>query len=1077
MQREYAVVNGDIINIRNYNNNLGQCFCVEYGHKLIPVRGKNKWYFRHSLSNDLNNHRRDIWKSEWEKYNISCLRLQSTFISKDDVNIQKENQENQNSEENKQEKQELIWIIYVENDVRVKKNNKGIYLEFVENHWKYQSFMNCSFVFLHIKNKIYCICPAMVKSHMIDVVEPISKYYFIRLLKKGVVLDYEHISQSTLYIKQQGAGNGKTFGIIQMLQHPAFSHYKRFVFVSKQHSARAIIHAEFLGQFSAGLLRITNLVDKEMNKKYIIHYTNHLGEDCSLIIATIDSFMYSIGNKDNKNTVDYFESIVKSIIDDSFINCDASGVIQFTEVKPKLNRETMLFIDETQDLSPFYADAILKLMNECYVDAYVVGDKLQSLVNERNAFTRFIECDFSNKLMDIPANICRRFSHPVLVDFVNHMVPFEKHGLIPITPFVSVNDREIALKFIMDNSFSKESNENNEIIELIMKEYDREVSTYHYVPENFLIVTPFVSTNPLVAELDMAINEFWKLKMKDEKYIHSIKQNKNNSYWKNIFDEDFDEENTEYKDELPRKYSVFHKSEEGTTISLDESNHATRIVSIHSSKGDGREVVFVVGLKESSLKVYAGHVDSLIYDSLLHVAITRMKKSLYVVYNPSDEIGNRINQFRKLTDDSFIIKPEFKIKPDVSIQQLMYFAKDSFKELIYNTPIISRQNNDNSFFNIRYYSMFMKSCLSFLKYGISEIEKQQIYVRIMKSCKSPLVICDNWRKYNLLLNEITPKCINGKYEKDMNCIPIVKLSGSLDLHYFSILYDTIESVQRKVLSGNFELCPFELVILFYIEQIHNQGNKTEITMNELYNIVDTFSKSFSGFSKGHGRCLCRKHFKECSKKNVLSMFHDKLIMVDNLCGLICEKFPGICWNMNHKVIYQGGSKEFRLSTKCQLIGYNDASVVLCYVKPWFNENEIKIKSLLDSFILSNVSDENEKNKMKYDEKKVYCCFISLDKEEPIFIEWCLKDVKEKIKKCLFDYYHFQNKNIYPFYSFCKRNGMNLMSLYNGFGDKNVEYISRTFKSIENEEMNEKRLNEKIAEELKREINGYLNNWV
>ena len=41
-------------------------------------------------------------------------------------------------------------------------------------------------------------------------------------------------------------------------------------------------------------------------------------------------------------------------------------------------------------------------------------------------------------------------------------------------------------------------------------------------------------------------------------------------------------------------YSVFHKSEIGTSINLDESKETTRIVSIHSAKGDGRHCVFVV---------------------------------------------------------------------------------------------------------------------------------------------------------------------------------------------------------------------------------------------------------------------------------------------------------------------------------------------------------------------------------------------------------------------------------------------------------------------------------------------------
>ncbi len=1083
MQREYAVVNNDLVNIRDYHKSNGECLCVEYGHKLTPVRGKNKWYYRHLFSKDILNHKQDICKNEWNNYQLPSLKFQFDYISREEV------------KEIIKDDKNINWVIYVENDIRVKKNNKHTYLEFINNYWKYESFIDCSFIYLQIKNKIYCICPSLVKSHMIDVVEPISKYYFVRLLKKGVVLDYEHIPQSTLYIKQQGAGNGKTFGIIQMLQHPAFSHYKRFVFVSKQHSARAIIHAEFIGQFNAGLLRITNVVDKELNKKYIIHYKNQLGEECSLIIATIDSFMYSIGNKENKNTVDYFESIVKSIIDDSFINCDASGVIQFTDVKPKLNRETMLFIDETQDLSPFYADAILKLMNEKYVDAYIVGDKLQSLVNERNAFTRFIECDFPNKLMDIPANICRRFSHPKLVDFVNYMVPFEKHGLIPIKPFAEKNDREIALGFICDTSVSKETNENNDLIELIMKEYDREVSTYHYVPENFLVVTPFVSTNPLVSELDMAINEYWKNKMEDPVYISQIINKNENEFWISKLSEKVNNsekmeksekvndsekmeksekvndsekmEKSEKEDEEYIRYSIFHKSEEGTTISLDESNHATRIVSIHSSKGDGREVVFVVGLKESSLKIYAGHVDSLIYDSLLHVAITRMKKSMYIIYNPKDEIGRRIQKYRQLNDDLMNSEGlyDFKIKPELSLNSLLQFDKNIFAQFVNNISceMIGEFGceKDNSFFNIRYYCMLMKSCLSLLKYG-DEIVKQQLYVRIMKSCKSSLVICDNWRKYNLLLNQVTPRFVDGKYEKEMDCIPLVKLKGIVDLQYFSILYDTIQHIQHKLLEHRFDLCPFELVVLYYMEQVYNQGENTEITMNELYNIVDTFSKSFSEFSKGHGRCLCRKCFGECSKKNVLSFFHNDLMLIDSLCEEIQKEYIGIQWNINHSVMMNYGLTEtgFKLSTKCSLIGYTENSVVICYVKPWFNELDMKIRSLLDSFIVFNVSDENEKNKIKYFGKSIVCKFISLS--GVVTIVW--NDLHEVmgemvgqiLRESLVNYYLFQSKSIYPFYKYCVENGKDVLLEYRKFGDKNAGYIEKFLKEYDvvDEKMNE-----------------------
>ena len=59
------------------------------------------------------------------------------------------------------------------------------------------------------------------------------------------ILNNEIIKQSNLYIKQQGAGNGKTYGLIQNLKNKNFSHYDYFIIVSKQHSAKTIIYNEF----------------------------------------------------------------------------------------------------------------------------------------------------------------------------------------------------------------------------------------------------------------------------------------------------------------------------------------------------------------------------------------------------------------------------------------------------------------------------------------------------------------------------------------------------------------------------------------------------------------------------------------------------------------------------------------------------------------------------------------------------------------------------------------------------------------------------------------------------------------
>ena len=51
-----------------------------------------------------------------------------------------------------------------------------------------------------------------------------------------------------------------------------------------------------------------------------------------------------------------------------------------------LNKKLCLFIDETQDLTKEYGEAIVRIIKDKYIDAYIVGDKLQSISYENNAF-------------------------------------------------------------------------------------------------------------------------------------------------------------------------------------------------------------------------------------------------------------------------------------------------------------------------------------------------------------------------------------------------------------------------------------------------------------------------------------------------------------------------------------------------------------------------------------------------------------------------------------------------------------------------------------------------------------------
>ncbi len=77
-------------------------------------------------------------------------------------------------------------------------------------------------------------------------------------------------SQCKLSVKQQGAGNGKTYGLIQAAVSEEFDVYDNIIVLAKQHSVKTIINSEFISQLNNGQIR--NISDsQDVNNKYIIY--------------------------------------------------------------------------------------------------------------------------------------------------------------------------------------------------------------------------------------------------------------------------------------------------------------------------------------------------------------------------------------------------------------------------------------------------------------------------------------------------------------------------------------------------------------------------------------------------------------------------------------------------------------------------------------------------------------------------------------------------------------------------------------------------------------------------------------
>jgi hypothetical protein len=1112
-QSQYAVIDNVDIHIDEYiktkNKASEHKIKCKNGHKLVCANGlKNKPHFRHKNTDDLDTHPMTEWHCEWQgnfpnteiEYkkketqikdrradvaldnSVYNLEFQHSAIELLEVQNRKFDYELHN--------RKILWIIHGNDTIKVKylEYSERYYLEFISDKWKYESFIDYEYIFIDIDDMLYKIYPKQVKNSMIDVEPPLDKETFIKYINENnQLIHYVNLPlQCTLYIKQQGAGNGKTFGLIQNIESKDFEHYKCFIIVTKQHSAKTVIYNELKTQVDNNHLKyITDITFVNENKKYQISYKNTNTNNTSyILIATIDSLMYSLGNTKNKE-LNKFEGIITSIID-GYIEEQKTKSINCNGQSYKLNKEMCLFVDETQDLSEDYAKAIITIMRNKYIDSYIVGDRLQSITSENNAFQHFSNHEFSyiQKKQYQPTNICRRFYHNDLVNFINYIIPFSKYSLPEIKQYKQ-DDEPIKthLKlFEGENVYANDTDENkiNIEVEKILKLYDNEVQQNNYKPNDFLIVTPFTNKNPLVNALETAIETYW------------INKNNNNIY---------------------ERYTVFHKSEEGNSINLADSENSTRIVSIHTSKGDGRNVVFVIGLDEKSLLKFSNESNNLVYDSLIHVSLTRMKKKLYVRFiNNGDDISSRILKF--MDDNDIIIESD--IKPNINItKQIKYkdIINDSFKktnfqtllnEIINKTEYNIEFDNSNekniidmSHHNIRYASMVIYLYIKIInnENNINNSEvKKQLKAKFKTVIDKDILKAFNWQDYYTFLKE-----------KNV-CILKITNNGKDYVRYYEYIVEFMNEVKLKlkgILSNKITaLCPLESIILYYMIDIIHQGICTDITINELYNIIDIYSKSFNKSYEGHNNCLCKIHFKtQCieTNKNIEKMskylikHYEDINNVGKVYDTFLQQYPKVNWLRIHEIIYNGTNEDFKLSNKFNLIGYDSNTVFIVYVKPQFNDLNIYdtlIDSIYDTFLIKNIKqplqhDDKEKyNKCledfkKFNNKNIITVVFSLDNKNYKTYQWYCKESKdlinnkiivEQIRTKLINKYISESKYAFSYYKYYRKQMIEVQArrFIKDFiiyykNDKNYnkmpQFLLRFFQKIEDDISSSKNKNE------------------
>lgn len=889
--------------------------------------------------------------------------------------------------------------------------------------------------------------------------------------------------KGVIYFNQRGAGCGKTFESIQLLQggDTRFVEKEIFIYLTKMHSAKEVIYNELKDQEQQGKLNALCVVENDdgKGKQYkITYFKKETKKEITVIIGTIDSFNFAVVDKNKLiKQNDYFKSIVNTI-KQGFVSVSSSdNKIRYAGKTPSLNEKCLIIIDEAQDLEQRYMDAFRQIIQITNIDVYVIGDKLQSIWGEENIHTvldKMNDLDGVSVIKSDGKNEVMRFHNNRFIHFVNSIIPFTEHGLPAISGICNrpccykheddINPYEI---FEVSKTSRNETVDVDEKIdrdiEKIITRMDAEITKYGYLPNNFMFIFPILSKNVMASLLEIRIQDFWIKKMNEPEYQEKVL--KKSDYWKDRIND-----NRFYK------YIYLHKSDEGKSINLKESDNSSRILSIHSSKGNGCEVVFVLGLTEYSLTVFSKKPNNLVYHSLLHVAITRQKKSIYMgLENNGDDIYKKLEKFCNTNGVSIVkdiaIEPNLNcIRKNIRCSKIReYISCDEnvfnciYSEIIekgkYAEKIPKRENDeiankhiiDWGHHTIRYSVMIYQFMLNVINHEIYEKEKKpDQFLTRLKIVTGKKINLYKYTDYNKKIREIDKynKDYGNEKRKVVDEIPLLLFEANENSKYYKytrVIEGIIIQIQGKMVHYMKKnklppLCPMECVVLLFMLDTIQHGSYSDITIMDVYSIMYCYDSCSNMIDEKHthtNECLCHQYFNDeqtdgssyseirHSIKNHYENIENINLIYINYKNYITTQFGAedFKYNIQHPVVFKNDN-EFKITSEIVIIAHSNTRVVYFIIKPQYNTlnfNDVICEIILNHYLILNC-EEDTNNFDRYNGKEIHACILTFDDVEPIFYKIDIDNDNETMKKCIQQYirttYRNYNALLYSFYEFC-----------------------------------------------------------
>ena len=1064
---QYAYINKKYVHVDNYKKVKGDKIKCIRSHELVMCQGeKVKKYFRHKNTEDVCGPPMTEWHSRMQSYfpitekDFKKLNDEQTKNRRADVFIEDHNciVEIQHSEiddanvicRNKDYElhgMTVIWLIDGNTtDICLEELSTGNYLIIFKNSWKYKSFRHTyEFVLLDIADKIFKIAVKKICNEMILVKEwqPIKEVMkVLNNTPKQIWLQWmdDNEIKATLTVHQKGAGNGKTYGIWKSIVSNRDK--ETFVIITKQKSAVQVILKELNDQEKRDEWHIDenmdNLRQHEIQNKCVVKYKHKIsGRECTVIIGTIDSFFYNLTDA-SKSASDFFNTLVKSISEKGCTKLNEyTGSMTYAREQIKLNKKTEIWIDETQDLNVDYFRAIIKIMWETKIDVIVVGDKLQSLEYRQN-FMTCVDDDIPNitVIKHTPVNINRRITVKNMSEQLNSLINFNNYSLpeISFTYDQTLTEQTNPVLEVIDTPLIYANNNSADnfkritmFVDNLICLVDKEVRQHNYIPEDFLFIFPIMKCNNTASELETKLNNYW---------INKIGTN-------------------DYKN-----YAVLHKHEEGVVIEMKDSTNASRIVTIRTSKGDGRKVVFLLGCTEQSLKLVSRSTDiDLIYESYLHVGLTRAKEKIFFgLLKNNDDLHRRFGE-TGITEYKPIITCKIKIQ-DI----LTNINKEEVIKLLEKKGLQEECEEKKEVVIERTTVDWQYHCIRraiYMQYAICIIMDKNIDKDDFNKSQLSTVI---YKIYKLKPSILTPKqfyeYLNNLGDKGLDCLPICDLSQKpIYKGYLTNICDLISDNKNSYKKHSFkslgEQTPIQSVIQQYYTELFMREKFHEITPTMLYNIIDCFAKESDSEI---ANLLKESERIKSVTKNVMNE-----IMNNNKCN--------IRWNIEHMIFYGGNHKDLDIyKPDVPIIGFSDDTVFHMMFKTDFskiNYWETLIEVLLERFLISNTKAKGD-DVTKFKNKHIKTFLIILKQNNYKVFDWnweqsIATELKELFKNAIIQHYSISNSQLFTYLSFIKNNKNKWINdfktpyAYLAQEFDNSPYVRNFFKNLDTRYKNEKEI--------------------